>query len=175
MKKLLTVLLALCLLCSVAMAESVTTINWEDVFGPAVEAGQVEGEFVTFDEIAVKIWIPEGLQAAELSDEDREKGYIGYFTEESGATVAVMYVNTNGASLEEYADYLKTADGVKDAEMIVLNGLPAVSYDLPEQDATCIAFTTEAGYILEITMTPVSAEGAEFVWGAVGSSIQAAE
>ncbi len=176
MKKLFAVLMALCLMGSAALAETVTEINWNDVFGPAVEAGQVAGDFVTFDEIAVKIWLPEGLNATELTEEDRAKGFIGYFTDEkASATVAVQYVDVSGETLEDYFAELKNMDDVSEPEMVLVNGIPAVNYELPAQDSTTIAFATEAGYILEVTMAPVSAEGAEMVWGAVGASIQAAE
>ncbi len=176
MKKLLTVMLALCLLCGVAMAETVTELNWNDTFGPAIEAGEVAGNFVTIEQVGLKIWLPEGLEAVELDEESIAAGYIAYFTEESdGATVAVQYVNMDGMSLEDYAETIKGIEGVAEVEMIIVNGLPAVNYDMPASDSTTNAFATEAGYILEITMYPISAEGAEYVWGAVGASIQAAE
>ena len=45
---------------------------------------------------------------------------------------------------------------------------------MPEQDSGHIAFATEAGYILEVNVTPTSTEGADLVWGIVLGSIQAA-
>jgi len=95
MKKLVVLILALCMLCSVASAAD---LNWADA---EEAASKIAGEFKTFDEISVKIWIPEVLQAVELSDEDRESGYIGYFASDDAA-VAVQYVNMEGMSLEEY-------------------------------------------------------------------------
>ena len=59
MKKLFALTLALCLmLCSAALAN-------ELVWAGEVEeaASQIDGEFQTFDEIAVKIWIPAVLEA----------------------------------------------------------------------------------------------------------------
>ena len=91
MKKLVVLILALCMLCSAAFAAD---LNWSDV---EEAASQIAGEFKTFDEISVKIWIPDTLQAVELSDDDRENGYIGYFADENSA-VAVQYVDMNGMS-----------------------------------------------------------------------------
>ena len=174
MKKLLALVMSLCLLCACcAYAEETVEINWSDVEAGLADSG-VTGEFVTFDEIAVKIWIPEGLPAVELTDEDREAGYIGYFANEE-AQMAVMYVNTNGASLDEYAQYLSSESDVTEIEKGTVNNFPCVSYKLPAQDSVCIAFTTEAGYILEVTCAPLSVENAELVWGAVIASIQSAE
>ena len=176
MKKLVCVLVALCLIATaaVALAEAAPALNWEDVT-PILEAGGVSGDFYTFDEIAMKIWLPEGMYPVELTEEDREKGFIGYFMfeDESGA-VSVVYVDVSGMSLEEYGEYLASEAGATEIEVGTVNGFPCVSYTLPEQDSVSVTFTTEAGYALEVTCTPLSVENADLLWGAVISSIQAA-
>ncbi len=175
MKKFLCVVLMLCLMMTAALAEEAVALNWED-FVPVLEAGNVTGQFHTFDEISVKIWLPDGLEPVELSDEDKENGYIGYFMpDDESAQMAVMYVDTNGMALEDYAQYLSTEAGAAEVEMGTVNGFPCVSYKLPEQDSVSVAFTTEKGYILEVTCAPLSVENAELVWGAVIGSIQSAE
>lgn len=176
MKKLSAAVLALCLLFSAALAESPVVVNWADTFEPAIAAANVEGQFWTLNQVAVKFWLPAMLQSVELSDEDVANGYLAYFADEKGeAAVAVTYANAEGASVEEYADYLKTADGVAEVELCVVNGLPAVTYKMPGNDSVNITFATQAGYLLEITMAPLSVENADMVWGAVAASIQAAE
>ena len=169
MKKLFALMLALCLLCSAAMAE--VSLSWDSV---AETAAQIEGDFQTFDEIAVKIWMPAVLQATELTDEDRNAGYIGYF-ETDDAAVAVMYVNMEGMSLEEYEAELKEDNEISNIEAGFVNGLPALSYDIQEKDTSCIAFTTEKGYILEVSCAPMSNEGFAATATIIVSSIQAAE
>ena len=105
---------------------------------------------------------------------DKANGYIGYFMpdDQSGA-VAVMYVDVQGMTLEQYAEQLATMDGVTEVETGTVNGLPCVTYKMPEQDSVSVTFTTEAGYALEVTCTPLSVENADLVWGAVIASIQA--
>ena len=101
---------------------------------------------------------------------------IGYFMpEDKSAQMSVVYVDTDGMSLEEYAQRLSSDGDVTEVEKGTVNGFPCVSYKLPKQDSISVAFTTEAGYILEVTCTPLSAENAELVWGAVVASIQTAE
>lgn len=175
MKKLLCVVMALCLMATCALAEETPALNWSD-FEPALEAGGVTGDFYTFDDVAVKIWLPEGMNSVELTEEDVQNGYIGYFMpDDESAAVAVVYVDINGMSLEDYANYLSNEAGATEIEMGTVNGLPCVSYNLPEQDSVSVTFTTEAGYALEVTCTPVSVENAELVWGAVIASIQPME
>jgi hypothetical protein len=175
MKKILCVVLMLCMLMTAALVEEVPSLNWEAV-EPILAAGNVNGQFYTFDEIAVKIWLPEGLNAVELTEEDKANGYIGYFMpEDQSAQMAVVYLDTDGMSLDEYAQSLSSDGDVTEVEKGTVNGFPCVSYKLPKQDSVSVAFTTEAGYILEVTCAPLSVENAELLWGAVVGSIQAAE
>ena len=92
MKKLFAAMIALCLLlCSAALAEETVQVNWSDYFEGAVAAADVAGGFVTFDEIAVKFWIPDMLKPVELTDEDRANGFIGYYADENNeAKLAVV-------------------------------------------------------------------------------------
>ncbi len=170
MKKLFALVLALCLLCGcTAMAETATNeITWEQV-APLVEAGNVTGDFYTFAQIAVAIWIPTGLVPAELPDES----YIGYFVPEDGSegAVAVCYVDMNGADLEAYKDAVEQA-GATGVEMGTVNGLPCVSYELPEQATVCVAFTTEAGYVLEVAIAPAASDEEKLAASVIMASIQ---
>lgn len=155
MKKLFALVLVLALaLC--APAALAAELNWSDFES---EVGEIEAEFVTFDEVAVKMWMPTALQAVELSDEDVENGYIAYFTpEDESAAVAVQYVDVEGMSLDDYAAALPEL-GATGIEPMTINGLPAIGYDIEESDTSALAFATEAGYIFEISFAPVSDEG----------------
>ena len=170
MKKLIALVLALLMLGSVACAEDVN-LSWDDV---AEAANTIEGEFKTFDEISVKIWIPDVLKETELSDADRERGYIGYFmTDDQSAAVAVQYVNMESMSLDDYQKTISEVEGVTDIEKGTVNGLDALSYEYNGNGV--IAFTTEMGYILEVSCGPLSDEGFKAVAAIVISSIQPAE
>lgn len=170
MKKLFAILTALCLLlCCAATAE--TYVNWSDFEAQIAESG-LEGNFYTFDEIAVKLWVPNFLMPGELTDQDKEDGYIGWFTsEDQSAQIAVMYVPLGGMSLEEYGANLEEA-GAVGVGYGTINGLPTVSYQMPDNNSVNVAFTTEAGYVLEIIMFPADDEGAVSMWTLVAASIQ---
>ena len=151
--------------------------GWEDI---ASQEGAEEmiaaGEFVTFDEIACKMWVPAVMPAVELTEEDTEAGYIGYFsTEDESGIASVMYVNVDSMSLEEYKEYLSGEEDVTGITDVVVNGIQAVGYDLEETDTTCIAFATEAGYILEFAFAPASDEGYSSVILTMMASIQPEE
>lgn len=174
MKKILCVALMLCLMMTAALAET-PSLNWEDV-EPALQAGGVTGQFYTFENIAVKIWMPEDFAPVELTEEDTDKGVIACFApDDQSGTVTVVYVDFDGGSLEDYAAYLATEPDVTEVEMATVNGLPCVTYRMPGQDSVSITFTTEQGNALELTCTPLSVPNADLLWAAVMGSIQATE
>ena len=177
MKKLIVILISLCLMLAAAgaFAETATTeMSWETV-EPLLETYGLEGDFETFDEVAIQIWIPSSMTRSELTQEDVDKGFIAHFLDEDQtAQVSVVYVDVDGTTLEEYEKMLPDY-GVSDIEELVINDIPALSYTVEETDSVTIAFETEGGYILEITMAPKSAEGADIAWYIVASSIMEEE
>ena len=169
MKKLIALImvLAVALFATGALAEN--AVNWSDI---EAQVEGIEGDFYTFDEISVQIWVPAVLENIELGQEDVDAGYIGYFQAADGsAAVGVQYVNVDGMSLEDYAAALPEY-GASEIEMGTVNGLPCVSYTLPESDAGAAAFATEAGYIFEVSAAPISDEGFASLAAIIMASIQ---
>ena len=181
MKKLLAGVLVSCMMLSGSAAFAAETesgviqLNWEDIQAVNEMADQdilSQGNFVVFDEIDCMMWVPDALKEVELTDEDVDAGYIGYFQDDDQtATVAVMLVDAE-SDLEEYKEYLEGSDGVEEVSELLVNGNPAVSYDMPENDASCLAFATESGKILEFTFVPMSDENFQGVVAFMGASIQ---
>ena len=168
MKKLFALMLALCLMFSVAMAE--TTINWEDV-APQLEAIGLTGQFYTFNEIAVAVFIPTGMSPAELPGEN----YIGYFAADdgSGEALAVMYVDMDGMDLENYAAAIADPSiGATEIEFGTLNGMPCVTYEVPANGTINVAFTTAMGYILEVVVGPLADDNAKIGASYILASVQ---
>lgn len=184
MKKLFALILAALMVlgcAAVASAEEVQTLelNWED-FEAEIESSEEmkaawSGDFVTMDEIAMKLYIPASFEQVELTDEDREAGYIAYFAMGEDMGIGIQYVDADGMSLEEYAQLL-TEDSIECTNAVV-NGLPALAYSFTEDDreTAVLAFSTEKGYILEIAFAPTNDEGFGAVATVLMASVQAAE
>ena len=185
MKKLFALILAALMglgCTAVASAEQAQTLelNWEN-FAGEIKASEeakaaLSGDFVTMEEIALKIYIPAAFNQAELTDEDREAGYIAYFTMGEDKGVGIQYVDVGGMSLEEYAQRLTEEYGYECMDAVV-NGLPALAYSFTENDreTSVLAFSTEKGYILEIAFAPTNDEGFAAVAAVLMASVQAAE
>ena len=184
MKKLFALILAVLMVLgcvAVASAEQAHTLqlNWEE-YAAEIEASEeakatLAGDFVTMEEIALKLYIPAAFEQVELTDEDREAGYIAYFAMGEDMGIGIQYVDADGMSLEEYAQRL-TEDGIECTNAVV-NGLPALAYSFTENDreTSVLAFSTEKGYILEISFVPANDKGFAAVATVVMASVQAAE
>ena len=184
MKKLFALILAVLMVLgcvAVASAEQAQTLqlNWEE-YAAEIEASEeakatLAGDFVTMEEIALKLYIPAAFEQVELTDEDREAGYIAYFAMGEDMGIGIQYVDADGMSLEEYAQRL-TEDGIECTNAVV-NGLPALAYSFTENDreTAVLAFSTEKGYILEISFVPANDKGFAAVATVVMASVQAAE
>ena len=184
MKKLFALILAVLMVLgcvAVASAEQAQTLqlNWEE-YAAEIEASEeakatLAGDFVTMEEIALKLYIPAAFEQVELTDEDREAGYIAYFAMGEDMGIGIQYVDADGMSLEEYAQRL-TEDGIECTNAVV-NGLPALAYSFTEDDreTAVLAFSTEKGYILEIAFVPANDKGFAAVATVVMASVQAAE
>ena len=164
MKKLFALVLTVCMLCGcAAMADN--TITWEEV-APTVEAGGVTGDWYTFEQIAVQMCIPTGPNPVQVDDEN----YIGYFQAEDGSAVAVLYVNVEGMDLDTYISKLPEV-GAENIEAGTVNGLPCATYEVPANGTMNIAFTTEAGYILEVVVGPVTDDNGKLAAGVILASV----
>ena len=169
MKNFAALMLALCLMLGcVALADN--EISWEQV-APLLEEKGVTGQFYTFDQISVAVFIPDGASPAELPDES----YIGYFKSDDGDddTIAVQYVNVDGMSLEDYKAAVEAVEGVTEVEAGTVNGLPCISYEY--NGCLVCSFTTQMGYILEVVVGPLANDAEKVAASFVLASIQAVE
>ena len=169
MKKLSAIVLALVLMLS-AVPALAAELNWSD-YEEGV-AG-LDAQFITFDQISIKMWMPNALKPVELSDEAKEMGFIGYYlTSDETCYMTVQYVNMGGMTLEEYAEYLPESGATGVADMVI-NGIPCLNFDM--DDATAVAYATEMGYILQFTFGPVTDEGYAATMQVMVASIQPIE
>lgn len=173
MKKFLVILmtLALLLMLTVASAESVHAINWADV---NVESTGIAGTWYTFDNVALKIWVPDIFQNMDLTAEEAEQGIFGKFApaDQTAVIFASYHQGQEGATMDDLISTIK-GNGVKDAERVLLNGLDAVTYSMPEGDAMYVTFVTESGNYVLFTFAPASDEGFAAVAQLVTASIMA--
>ncbi|SEL70573.1 MULTISPECIES: hypothetical protein [unclassified Butyrivibrio] len=150
-----------------------TDITWDMVTSQDGADELIDaGRFVQFDEVDCQMWIPDAMQPEELTEEDLEKGYLGYYsTEERDCVAGIVYVDVGGMTLEEYKNALSEDKDISGITDITLNGLHGIIYEIKNKDACCVSFTSDTGYVLEFTFAPMSDEGYSAVVACMIASI----
>ncbi|MBR2257307.1 MAG: hypothetical protein IJ899_08210 [Blautia sp.] len=131
-------------------------LQWEDI-QEELDKLDIEGEFINLDEAGVKIWMPPFLIADELTDEDKENGYLGYYQQEDKkGCVSILYVDSYGITLEEYAGLIDEDGSFTEIAFCKVNGMDALTYKNDQSVEVFVTFITEDEHILEFTFWPVS-------------------
>ena len=175
MKKLFALMLALCLLCSVALAEEeVVEINWTDVQNDELEA---KGQFQQIeipDTAKLVYWIPSNLAAYDVSQIAAEVAPVAAFaTEDMTYTVSVYALNVT--SLEEYLTSLE-GNGTANFKNVTLNGFSAIAAENEAMSCDMLIIPVTDTMVLVYNFTPLNGDAD---WDAVKAymvaSIQVAE
>ena len=171
MKKLFAVMLALCLLCAVAVAEEGNIANWEDI-EPNLEAMGLTGDFVSLEQLGLKIWLPAGLNPVEVSAEDAAAGRLALFMADDNSYLAVDAVNVEGMTIDQLFENTKATEGLSDVDMISANGLNAVVYKSEASDFWSASLVDTNSNIINFVMGPASADGSQIAFSIIMSSLQ---
>ena len=175
MKKLFALVLMLCMLCTAAVAENASEMNWSDVEPTLTEQG-LTGDFAVLDQLGLKVWLPTGLNAVAVSEADAAAGRLALFTDaDNTAYLAVDALHVDGMTLDQYYENAKVSEGVSDVEMITANGLNAVVYKSDAQDFWSASLVDTNSNIINFVMGPASEEGSQIVFSVIVASIQPAE
>ena len=175
MKKLFALVLMLCMLCTVAVAENASEMNWTDVEPTLTEQG-LTGDFAVLDQLGLKVWLPEGLNAVEVSEADAAAGRLALFTDaDQTAYLAVDAMNVEGMTIDQYYENAKATEGLSDVEMITVNGLNAVVYKSETMNFWSASLVDTNSNIINFVMGPASEEGSKLVFSIILASLQIAE
>ena len=176
MKKLLSLLcsfLLVFLLFSSASAEE-NSMSWEDF---SVIVDSVFGEnahFIRLDEVDAKIWIPDYLESITLSEEDVANGSIAMFMpEDESEMVYISYFDVNYLSLEAFQTQLSLS-GIS-ANIVDVNGIPALLYYSAESDSIIADYATVDGYFLQLILYPASDDFLTIILSSVQPDVKETE
>ena len=174
MKKLIALLMLVCIaLMPAALAE--TTITWDEIGGAAVEANGLEGDFYALDDMGLLIWLPNSLNAMEISEEDAAAGrYALYMDQETGAYVAIDAVHVDDMTLDQALENA-TTNGMTEPEIVNINGIDAVTYADPANNMGAIVLVDTNCNMIIFSFSPIDSDEAKLAYGIIGSSIMGAE
>ena len=173
MKKTIVTLALLCavLLPFSAMAET-AAVTWDEM-QPAVEALGLEGDFYSLQDLGLAIWLPDGMTAAEVSEEDAAPGRL-YLIMDEDCYLAVDAVYVEGMTLDRAYENA-VASGMYEPEIVEVNGLSALSYkDEGNNVGVVVLVDTNCNMIL-FSFGPIDSETAEAAFSVIFSSLMPLE
>lgn len=148
MKKLLSLLVALMLCCSFAVAEGLPVVQFDTAL-----LSEIPGEYVLLEDFGLQMYMPAEFVSYEVTENDAATGALAIFGRENGSlmmTIALAGVaDANGNLITTAADLAAfyQTQGVTAVE-IIMNDLDCITYDSPEAGLLGIAFCTAEGYVL---------------------------
>ena len=170
MKKLFAAILALCLMLSVAAAETVDTITWDAVEGNLADMG-LTGDFYALEVLGLKIWIPTGLDPQEVPEEDAAAGRLAMFTAEDGSYLVVDAGNVEGMTIDGLLESTQAAEGLTDVEMVIANGLSFVIYRSEELNCWSASLVDTNSNVINFLLGPAE-DGSKEAFSVIVASIQ---
>ncbi len=177
MKKLLIVLLALCLFVLPAMAQTQDdpqVITWEELEEDFAKTGY-NYDFWNIYDLGFKIMIPAGLEPIELSQENIDDGFAAIFaTEDQNIMVLISYRDLGCETLEEVAQLvLESIEDAKFGGFYNINGFDAIMFYNPGNDDLTVAIgTNEPENFIQVSIKPISNEEINSLSGFIFGSIQ---
>ncbi|MBR3494729.1 MAG: hypothetical protein IKH38_04810 [Clostridia bacterium] len=175
MKKLIAVLMSLCLIltAAAAFAEDVepSVVNWSDYEATAAE---IDGQFATVSDIGLKMFIPAEFKDTELSDEALEGGTFMVLKseKEERALVNAQHLAIDISSFKAGLE----SQGATVYET-VLNGLHCYQFNVGAEGVitSCFAFGTDQGSVVLFGFTLTNEEPYSSLFKVMAASIQPAE
>ena len=145
--------------------------NWGDVVPIISNVFSGDGALWRIKDVEAVMWLPGVFIPADLSEDDAQSECIGFFTTESGsASILLYYVDMDGISLNDLYSYYKQNDIV--AEMVSVNGIPAILQKNTDSDMLILTFQTRDGKLFQVLFSPISDENYAKFFDMVISSIQ---
>ena len=139
-----------------AASASVKALTWDDSY-PGTYG--ITGAFTELPEAKFKVFIPDNIQPIELTDADRQQGFIAFYgSADQSLLFAVQYLNGNGMTMDSYQAYLEGEADISEVERGIINGLEFITYEMPDKDGAYMDYLAPDGTITEFCFTGVSNE-----------------
>lgn len=174
MKKLAVLLMIACIAImplSVFAEAEVQSVTWEEVGAPALEMLGLEGDFVALNEMGLAIWIPSDLEYTEPSEEDAAAGrYALFIDKDQECALTIDTVNVDGMTLDQA--YQNAVDsGMKEPEIVNVNGLDVLSYENEEINSACLVLVDTNCNMIIFSFMPFDSEAAKLGFTVIGASL----
>ena len=169
MKKLISVFLAVLLVLSLSLYalgdENLPNYKWEHVEKIVQDTFGSNGNVYQIKNIDASIWLPGEYISVDPVQEGLGPDCLGLFLM-GDSFVLINYTDPEGLDLNSYYDY-SIQQGLQ-VEKVLVNDIPAILQDNPQEDSFLLMFQTQENKFLQFIFSPLSNP----VNGIIMSSIQ---
>ncbi len=176
MKKLIAVLMSLCLMLGAVAAfasePTVKTIHWSDF---EAQAAGVEGQFANVAETGLKMFVPAEFKDTRLSEESTKEGTFVILKSEKDDKV-IIKGQLVPRTMDAFREYME-GQGVRMTDDLVLNGLNFSQFTVTADGAATVglAAATEKGTVVVFTFSAANPEAYRDLFQLMAASIQRAD
>ena len=135
-----------------------TVITWEEIVAEEDAAELLaSGDFYSLEDSGWKMWVPKALKPNELTEDDLDNGYVGYFTTgDQSAVISVVRSEIEAEDIEGVKALLAEDEDVSGITDLTINGVPFVSYMQEDQETACLTVVEKDGIATTFTFRPSS-------------------
>lgn len=175
MKKLVAILMSLCLMMTAAAVLADETepnvVNWSD---HEADAAGIDGQFAAIGQTGLKMFVPAEFTDTELSEETLAGGTFMVLKTEKEEK-AVVNAQVIGVDMDTFKAGMESQGRTLWAT--VLNGLPCLQFNVEADGVvtSCFVFGTTQGTVLVFGFTLSNQEPYASLYKVMASSIQLAE
>ena len=127
--------------------EASAELNWADMEA-MIDLVDLDGGFYRYPGLDFRVWIPGTLQQTQITEEQVDRSWIDFFTDESEDCAIVIQLDYLGMPLEQLK---ATAESeYSGVSLLKINGRDALVY-FQNDDAMSVVFPAEDGYFVMLT------------------------
>lgn len=175
MKKLIALLVCLCLACSAALAETVTELNWAEIAtDELLAAGEIQKLNIE-GQPSVTFWVPSILHSVDVSKLEGQFTPTALFsTDDEAYAMAIFLVQVESA--KKYAEGVEAQGGGSNFRDVKINGVDCIAYEVESAQMDSLIYPVSENVIVNFNCSPLNGdEGWDATKGAIFASIQIAE
>ena len=185
LKKIVTTLLALCLVAAAlvpacaetAQAPEKKVINWDAERQQQFTDAGYAGEFKTFGSANISVMIPNDFQQGKLTDESVATGTMAAFLKADGSMIAIAQTKPTGDvtfhNMDEFEEMARKGDPNGNFQRAVVNGLEVLISIMPEKDVCTVMTLLDNGELFTVNCAKLSAN--KDLYSFVAASLQIQE
>ena len=152
MKKLLAMVLALCLMAGCAMAADYT---WDGVLANELSTLNANGHFYTLNAAPIRYWLPDAVSTyVDPTEDEQENGHLVacYQNDDNTMVVLIQYAETSYQTADDILAQVNKDSKYTNINSDTVNGLTAVSYMDGETGACFALYLLGNGSALQLKL-----------------------